>query len=306
MPAAGPDAHAAALMRSLLFTPADGGRKLDKALTCGADAVIIDLEDSIAPDRKGPARAGAAAFLKAAAGEAKRPFLCVRVNGLATGLIDDDLDAVVQARPDAIMLPKAEGGAALVHVDAKLAAREAIAGLAHGHIKIIAMAIETAAGLFLVGTFRHKSARLIGLSWGAEDLAAELGAETNRDADGRYTAPYVMARTLCLAAAATAEVQPIETIYVDYRDAEGLKRDSETARRDGFTGRLAIHPLQVPIINEVFTPSAAALAQARAIVAAFAASPGVGVVGIEGVMYDRPHLARARQLIARALANARP
>jgi citrate lyase subunit beta / citryl-CoA lyase len=306
MPAAGPDAHAAALMRSLLFTPADGGRKLDKALTCGADAVIIDLEDSIAPDRKGPARAGAAAFLKAAAGEANRPFLCVRVNGLATGLIDDDLDAVVQARPDAIMLPKAEGGAALVHVDAKLAAREAIAGLAHGHIKIIAMAIETAAGLFLVGTFRHKSARLIGLSWGAEDLAAELGAETNRDADGRYTAPYVMARTLCLAAAATAEVQPIETIYVDYRDAEGLKRDSETARRDGFTGRLAIHPLQVPIINEVFTPSAAALAQARAIVAAFAASPGVGVVGIEGVMYDRPHLARARQLIARALANARP
>jgi citrate lyase subunit beta / citryl-CoA lyase len=306
MPAAGPDAHAAALMRSLLFTPANGGRKLDKALTCGADAVIIDLEDSIAPDRKGPARAGAAAFLKAAAGEANRPFLCVRVNGLATGLIDDDLDAVVQARPDAIMLPKAEGGAALVHVDAKLAAREAIAGLAHGHIKIIAMAIETAAGLFLVGTFRHKSARLIGLSWGAEDLAAELGAETNRDADGHYTAPYVMARALCLAAAATAEVQSIETIYVDYRDAEGLKRDSETARRDGFTGRLAIHPLQVPIINEVFTPSAAALAQARAIVAAFAASPGVGVVGIEGVMYDRPHLARARQLIARALANARP
>jgi citrate lyase subunit beta / citryl-CoA lyase len=293
-------------MRSLLFTPANGGRKLDKALTCGADAVIIDLEDSIAPDRKGPARAGAAAFLKAAAGEANRPFLCVRVNGLATGLIDDDLDAVVQARPDAIMLPKAEGGAALVHVDAKLAAREAIAGLAHGHIKIIAMAIETAAGLFLVGTFRHKSARLIGLSWGAEDLAAELGAETNRDADGHYTAPYVMARALCLAAAATAEVQSIETIYVDYRDAEGLKRDSETARRDGFTGRLAIHPLQVPIINEVFTPSAAALAQARAIVAAFAASPGVGVVGIEGVMYDRPHLARARQLIARALANARP
>jgi citrate lyase subunit beta / citryl-CoA lyase len=306
MPAAGPDAHAAALMRSLLFTPANGGRKLDKALTCGADAGIVALEGSVAPDRRGPARAGAAAFLKAAAGEANRPFLCVRVNGLATGLIDDDLDAVVQARPDAIMLPKAEGGAALVHVDAKLAAREAIAGLAHGHIKIIAMAIETAAGLFLVGTFRHKSARLIGLSWGAEDLAAELGAETNRDADGHYTAPYVMARALCLAAAATAEVQSIETIYVDYRDAEGLKRDSETARRDGFTGRLAIHPLQVPIINEVFTPSAAALAQARAIVAAFAASPGVGVVGIEGVMYDRPHLARARQLIARALANARP
>ena len=287
-------------MRSLLFTPADGGKKLDKALTCGADAVIVDLEDSIAPNRKGQARASAAAFLKAAAGEAKRPFLCVRINGLATGLIDADLDAVVQAGPDAIMLPKAEGGAALLHADAKLSAREAIAGLTHGHIKIIVMAIETAAGLFLAGTFRQKSARLIGVSWGAEDLAAELGAETNREADGRYTAPYVLARTLCLAAAATAEVQPIETIYMDYRDTEGLKRDSETARRDGFTGRLAIHPLQVPIINEVFAPSAAALAKARAIVAAFAASPGAGVVGIEGVMYDRPHLARAQQLIARA------
>jgi len=290
-------------MRSLLFTPADGGKKLDKALTCGADAVIVDLEDSIASNRKGQARASAAAFLKAAAGEAKRPFLCVRINGLATGLIDADLDAVVQAGPDAIMLPKAEGGAALLHADAKLSAREAIAGLTHGHIKIIVMAIETAAGLFLAGTFRQKSARLIGVSWGAEDLAAELGAETNREADGRYTAPYVLARTLCLAAAATAEVQPIETIYMDYRDTEGLKRDSETARRDGFTGRLAIHPLQVPIINEVFTPSAAALANARAIVAAFAASPGAGVVGIEGVMYDRPHLARAQQLIARALAE---
>ena len=303
MPATGPNAYAAALMRSLLFTPADGGKKLDKALTCGADAVIVDLEDSIASNRKGQARASAAAFLKAAAGEAKRPFLCVRINGLATGLIDADLDAVVQAGPDAIMLPKAEGGAALLHADAKLSAREAIAGLTHGHIKIIVMAIETAAGLFLAGTFRQKSARLIGVSWGAEDLAAELGAETNREADGRYTAPYVLARTLCLAAAATAEVQPIETIYTDYRDTEGLKRDSETARRDGFTGRLAIHPLQVPIINEVFTPSAAALANARAIVAAFAASPGAGVVGIEGVMYDRPHLARAQQLIARALAE---
>jgi citrate lyase subunit beta/citryl-CoA lyase len=305
MPAAGLDAHAAALMRSLLFTPADGGRKLDKALTCGADAVIVDLEDSIAPDRKEAARASAAAFVASAASEAKRPFLCVRVNGLATGLIDADLDSVVPARPDAIMLPKAEGGAALLHADAKLAAREALGGLDHGHVKIIAMAIETAAGLFLAGTFRHKSARLIGLSWGAEDLAAELGAETNREPDDAhtapaYTAPYVLARSLCLAAAATAEVPPIETIYMDYRNLEGLKRDSEAARRDGFTGRLAIHPLQVPIINEVFTPSTAALTKARAIVAAFAASPGVGVVGIEGVMYDRPHLKRAQQLIARA------
>jgi citrate lyase subunit beta/citryl-CoA lyase len=287
-------------MRSLLFVPADGGRKLAKALECGADAVIVDLEDSIAPDRKQEARASAAAFLSEAIPAARRPLICVRINGLATGLTDADLDAIVPARPDAIMLPKAEGGAAVVHAEAKLAAREAISGLDDGHIKVIAMAIETAAGLFLAGSFARKSARLIGLSWGAEDLAAELGAETNRDADGRYTAPYRLARTLSLAAAASAGVPAIETIYMDYRDGAGLRRDSEEARRDGFTARLAIHPQQVAVINEVFTPSADALAKAHAIVAAFAASPSAGVVGIDGVMYDRPHLARARSLIARS------
>jgi citrate lyase subunit beta/citryl-CoA lyase len=164
------------------------------------------------------------------------------------------------------------------------------------------MAIETAAALFLAGTFRRSSARLAGLSWGAEDLAAELGAEANRAADGRYTPPYGLARTLCLAAAAAAGVAAIETIYQDYRNDAALRRDSEDARRDGFTGRLAIHPAQVPIINEVFTPSAAAVARAHAIVDAFTANPGAGVIGIEGVMYDRPHLVRAQRLIARAKA----
>jgi citrate lyase subunit beta/citryl-CoA lyase len=302
VPAAGLDADATALMRSLLFVPADGGRKLKKALDCGADAVIVDLEDSIAPDRKAPARASAAAFIAEAAREAVRPFICVRVNGLGTGLTDEDLDALVPARPDAIMLPKAEGGAAIVHADAKLTVREAINGLPDGHIKIIAMAIESAAGLFLAGTVARRSARLIGLSWGPEDLAAELGAQTNRDGDGRLTFPYRLARSLCLMAAAAAQVPAIETIYADYRNADGLRRDTEEAQRDGFTGRLAIHPLQVPIINEVFTPSAAALAKAQAIVAAFAASPGAGAIGIDGVMYDRPHLVRAQRLIARAQA----
>jgi citrate lyase subunit beta / citryl-CoA lyase len=302
MPAAGPDADAAALMRSLLFVPADGGTKLHKALGCGADGVIVDLEDSIAPDRKAPARLSAAAFVKEAASQAARPFLCVRVNGLGSGLIDADLDAIVPARPDAIMLPKAQGGADVVHADAKLSAREAINDLADGHIRIVAMAIETAAALFLAGTFRDSSARLAGLSWGAEDLAAELGAEANRAADGRYTAPYCLARTLCLAAAADAEVEAIETIYLDYRNDAALRRDSEEARRDGFTGRLAIHPAQVPIINEVFTPSTEALARAQAIVDAFAANPGTGVIGIDGVMHDRPHLVRAQRLIARAKA----
>jgi citrate lyase subunit beta/citryl-CoA lyase len=293
-------------MRSLLFVPADGGSKLDKALGSGADAVIVDLEDSIAHDRKAAARASAAAFLKQAAGRTGRPRLLVRVNGFATGLTDDDLDAVVPARPDAILLPKAEGAGAVVHLDAKLCAREALSGLPEGHIKVLALAIETAAGLFLAGGFRGASGRLAGLSWGAEDLAVELGAETNRDAQGRYTEPYRLARTLCLAAAAAAEVPAIETVYVNFRDLEGLRRDCEDARRDGFAGRLAIHPEQVPIINEVFAPSSAALEQARAIVAAFAAEPQAGVVGLGGAMYDRPHLARAQALIARAKDQAGP
>src|SRR5262245_45352766 len=199
-------------MRSLLFVPADGGSKLGKALASGADAVIVDLEDSIAPERKDAARQTAAAFIRDAVGQPKRPTLIVRVNGLATGLTDADLDAVVPARPDAILLPKAEGGASAIHADAKLAAREAIAGLLDGHIKIIAQALETAAGVFEAGTFRGASARLTGLTWGPEDLSAELGAEANRDAEGRLTEPYQLVRSLCLLGAAAAEVTAIETI----------------------------------------------------------------------------------------------
>jgi citrate lyase subunit beta/citryl-CoA lyase len=287
-------------MRSLLFVPADGGSKLDKAFTSGADAVIVDLEDSIAPDRKAQARASAAAFLQQASTQAKRPRLLVRVNGLATGLTDADLDAIVPARPDAILLPKAEGGASVIHAHAKLSAREAMAGLADGQIRIVAQAIETAAGIFLAGTFHGASARLSGLTWGPEDLSAELGAEANRDAEGRLTEPYRLARSLCLFAAAAAQTTAIETVYVDFRNLDGLKRDTEAARRDGFSGRLAIHPAQVAVINAVFTPTAEALAKARAIVAAFAAAPGAGAIGIDGKMYDRPHLVRAERLLAQS------
>jgi citrate lyase subunit beta/citryl-CoA lyase len=300
MPAAGLHADAAALMRSLLFCPADGGSKLDKAFASGADAVIVDLEDSIAPDRKAAARASAAAFLRQAQAQSPRPVLLVRVNGLSTGLTDADLDAVVPARPDAILLPKADGGASVMQADTKLAAREAQAGLAAGHVKIVAQAIETAAGLFLAGTFRGASARLIGMTWGPEDLSAELGAEGNRDAQGALTAPYRLARSLCLFGAAAAGTTAIETVYVDFRNLDGLRRDTEEARRDGFSARLAIHPAQVAVINEVFTPTPAAIAKARAVVAAFDAAPGAGVVAIDGVMYDRPHLVRAQALIARA------
>src|SRR5690242_3162938 len=291
-------------MRSLLFVPADSARKLDKAMTSGADALIVDLEDSIALEGKARAREAAAAFLKVAVASATRPYLMVRVNGLDTGLTDADLDAIAPAKPDAIMLPKAEGGVAIIHADAKLAVREAQNNLPDGYIKILPIATETAAALFLVGTFAGASARLIGMTWGAEDLSAELGARANRDAQGRFLDPYRLARSLCLAGAAAAAVAAIDTVFVDFRDETGFRRECEDACRDGFVGKMAIHPAQVPIINEVFTPSAAAIAQAQSIVAAFAAAPGAGVVGIGGVMYDRPHLARAKQLLARASSFA--
>jgi citrate lyase subunit beta/citryl-CoA lyase len=292
-------------MRSLLFVPADSTKKLDKAMTSGADALIVDLEDSVALDGKAQARHSATAFLKSAMTASPRPYILVRVNGLQTGLIDADLDAVAPMKPDAIMLPKAEGGTSVMHADAKLAVREAINGLPDGHIKILALATETAAALFLTGTFAGSSARLSGLTWGAEDLSAELGAHANRDAQGRFLDPYRLARVLCLAGASAAQVPALDTVYVDFRNSEGFRRECEEAVRDGFAGKLAIHPAQVPIINEVFTPSPAAITHAQSIVDAFAANPSAGVVGIGGVMYDRPHLIRAKQLLARAaLAKA--
>ncbi len=286
-------------MRSLLFVPADGGAKLDKAAASGADAVIIDLEDSIAPERKEVARAAALEFLNRENAKKERPRLLVRINGLDTGMTDADLDAIVAGKPDAVVFPKAEGGATVTHIDAKLTAREAIAGLPEGSVKILAQAVESAAGLFVAGTFRDASARLIGLTWGPEDLSAELGAEANREADGTLTGPYRLARAMCLFGAAAAKVPAIETVYVDFRNAEGLRRDTEMARRDGFTGRLAIHPAQVPVINKVFTPTLDEIEKAKAVVAAFAAQPGAGTVGIDGKMYDRPHLVRAQALLAR-------
>jgi citrate lyase subunit beta/citryl-CoA lyase len=289
-------------MRSLLFIPGDSPKKLDKGMASGADVLLLDLEDSVAPQRKAEARATTLAFLKDTAAVRNRPRLFVRINGLATGLADDDLDAVVAGRPDGIMLPKAEGGAAVSHCDAKITAREAIHGLADGALDIIAIATETAQALFLAGSYGGSSQRLKGLTWGAEDLSVELGAEANRDAQGNFFAPYQLARSLCLAGAAAAQVQAIDTVYVDFRNDAGLRRECEEARRDGFTGKMAIHPGQVAIINEVFTPTAEAVGKAQAVIAAFAAQPGAGTVGIGGVMYDRPHLERARQLVARAKA----
>jgi citrate lyase subunit beta/citryl-CoA lyase len=289
-------------MRSLLFVPATAGPRLDKAYASGADGIILDLEDSITPERKDEARAATFAFLNAKAAVKERPRLLVRINGLDTGMVDADLDAIVAGAPDAVLFPKAEGGATVAHLDAKLTAREAIAGLPEGAIKILAQAVETATGVFTAGTYRDCSARLIGLTWGPEDLSAELGAEANRDADGELTEPYRFARTICLYGAAAARVPAFETIHVDFRNPEVLRADTEIARRDGFAGRLAIHPAQVPVINEVFTPTQGQIDKAKAVVAAFAANPGAGAVGVDGKMFDRPHLVRAQALLARVKA----
>jgi citrate lyase subunit beta/citryl-CoA lyase len=215
-------------------------------------------------------------------------------------LTDDDLDVVMAGKPDGILLPKAEGASSIIHLEGKLTAREAAYGLAAGSTAILALATETARAMFLTATYAGASRRLTGLTWGAEDLSAELGAEANRDAAGNFLDPYRLARTLCLVGAAAAQVPAFDTVFVDFRNNNGLKRECEDARRDGFVGKLAIHPAQVPIINEVFTPTPKAIAHAQAIVNAFASAKGAGVVGIGGVMYDRPHLAKAQQLLARA------
>jgi citrate lyase subunit beta / citryl-CoA lyase len=292
------------MIRSYLFVPADSDRKLAKGADSGADALILDLEDSVAADRKAGARQTALAYLKQHAGGTNRPQLVVRVNALDTGLTDADLDVVVAGQPDAILLPKAEGGVAVTHLDAKLTAREALHGLPDGAIKILALATETAASLFLCGTYRGASPRLTGITWGAEDLSADLGAETNRDEAGRFPSPYWLARNLSLAAAASARVEAIDTVYADFRNMEGLRAEALEARRDGFTSKMAIHPAQVAAINDVFTPAPDEIAKAQAVAKAFADNPDAGVVAIAGVMYDRPHLTRARRLLARTEGGA--
>jgi len=287
-------------MRSLLFVPADSARKLEKSLTSGADAVIVDLEDAVAQDRKEAARASAAVFLKEAGSAKERPRLFVRVNGLESGLTDADLDAVLPAKPDAVVLPKAEGGASIIHLDVKLTAREAMFGLPDGGIGIFAFAIESAKALFLAGSYAGASRRLIGLTWGSEDLTFEFGAESSRGTDGNFLDPYRLARTLCLAASAAAQVPAIDTVYADFRNDDGLRREAEEAARLGFAGKMAIHPAQIPIINDVFVPTEKQLAWARAVAAAFAAAPDKGAVAVDGVMYDRPHLLQAEWLLAKS------
>lgn len=286
-------------MRSLLFVPGDSRKKLEKAIASGADALIIDLEDSVAPGAKAIARDVTRDFLTQHRAETSRPKLFVRVNGLTTGLIELDLDAVMPGAPDAVFLPKAEGGVDVSHLAAKLAVREAENDLADGKTRIFAIATETAQGVFKLGTYAGSSHRLAGIAWGGEDLSADLGAETNRNLDGTYAAPYQMARAMTLLAAAAASVEPIDSVFTNFRDEAGLAAECEASRRMGFTCKMAIHPGQVATINACFTPSPAAIARARAIIAAFDAAPGTGVIGLEGEMLDMPHLKRAQRLMAR-------
>lgn len=287
-------------MRSLLFVPGDSNSKLAKGLGAGADALILDLEDSVADANKPAAREIVARFLADHHAAAPRPRLIVRVNPLSSSLTDADIEAVAPCRPDAIMLPKARSGADVMHLGAKLAVAEARFGLEDGAVKIIAIATETADAIFAMGSYQGASTRLEGLTWGAEDLSAELSAEAARNLDGSYTDPYRLARALTLFAANAASVAPIDTVFVNFRDMDGLRAECLAARRDGYTAKMAIHPAQIPLINEVFTPSSEAIARAQAIVAALA--DGRGVAGLDGEMIDRPHLIRAERLLARAKA----
>mgnify|MGYP000288950478 CR=1 FL=1 len=289
-------------MRSLLFVPGDSPRKLDKAFASGADVLLIDLEDSVAENNKAQARKTTAEFLKSHIGENGRPRLFVRVNAFDTGQTDHDLDQVMHAAPDGIMLPKSISGADVAHLDGKIGVQEAINGIADGKTEILVVATETAASVFNLGSYRASSARLQGMTWGGEDLSADIGALANRGENGAYTDVYRLVRSLCLLGAVSAGVQPIDSVFTNFRDEAGLKREAEEALRDGFTAKMAIHPAQVPAINEVFTPGDAEIAKARRVVKAFADAGNAGVIGLDGEMLDMPHLKRAEKLLARARA----
>ena len=286
-------------MRSQLFVPGDSEKKMNKGLECGADCLFIDLEDSVAAPNKESARRMAREFLTAARNKENRPLLYVRVNALDTGLTDRDLDAIMPGRPDGVLLPKSLGGADVQHLAAKLAVREAENDIEDGVTRICCVATETAGAMFGLASYRGASRRLSALTWGAEDLSADLGAETNRLEDGTHAPPYQLARTLTLLAAVSAGVQPLDTVYPNFRDEAGFRKECIAARRDGFTGKMAIHPAQVPIINEIFTPPAAEILRAEKIVQAFVDNPNAGVIGLDGEMLDKPHLERAKKLLAR-------
>lgn len=291
-------------MRSFLFVPGDSPKKMAGAFRSGADVLIFDLEDSVAIGLKDQARVTTRDFIREVRSTPDRPKLFVRVNALDSGFTDADLDVVMAAGPDGIMLPKSSGGVDISHLAAKIAVREAEFDLPDGGTVIMPVATETGSSIFGLGSYGGSSRRLAAMSWGAEDLSADIGAQANRDTTHLFTEPFRLARNLLLFGASAAGVPAIDSVYTRLKDLEGLDRECAEALRDGFSGKLAIHPAQIPVIHERFTPSAAAIAEARAIVEAFAADDTLGVVNIGGEMIDRPHLLRAQRILARASAGS--
>lgn len=284
--------------RSWLFVPGDSERKLARALAAGADAVIIDLEDGVVPERKALARDMTVEFLKAAR-PASSPAVWVRVNPVSSGLMSADLAAVMPGVPAGIVLPKPDSIADVQSLDRAL--RDVEQGSpGRPPTPVIAIATETALAVINLPGYAHPPARLLALTWGGEDLSAELGALRNRDDDGEFRFTYRMVRGLCQIAAAASGRPAIETLYPDFRDEAGVARQAASAAEDGFCGMLAIHPAQVAAINAAFTPTAAQVDQARRVLAAFDADPGAGAVQLDGRMLDRPHKAQARRLLERA------
>lgn len=283
--------------RSWLFVPADDEHKIVKALGVGADAVILDLEDAVSPERRGAARAIVREVMSESPGSSE---VWVRVNPLDTGETVDDLDAAVGRRLAGIVLPKIRSAADVVALDRQIEPLEAGSGRSPGSVGITVVATETPEMMFRLGDLAGCSDRLRAVTWGAEDLSAALGASTNKGPDGDWDGPYQLARSLCLFAAVAAGAQPVDTLFAGFRDEDGLVASTRLARRQGFTGKIAIHPAQVPIINEHLIPSVTDVSEAEAVVAAFAARPGVGTVALDGRMLDRPHLSQAERVLARA------
>jgi citrate lyase subunit beta / citryl-CoA lyase len=289
-----------ALLRSLLFVPGDSERKQTKAIATPADALILDLEDSVAAAQLPAARTRVRDLLRSR----PREQLWVRVHSLSSGLLLADLVAVFPGAPEGLMLPKVSSPAEIVQIDRELAALEARDGREVGATKLIVIATETAQAVLNLPTFAPRlaaepsaAARVVALTWGLEDLSAAIGASGRLDSAGQLTFTMQLARSMCLLAASALGVQAIDGVQVSFRDTQGLQREAAEARRDGFTGKLAIHPDQIEAINTAFTPTEAELARARRIVAAFAASPSAGVLNLEGEMIDRPHLLQARGLL---------
>jgi len=283
-------------LRSLLFVPADSERKLAKSLDTPADVLILDLEDAVAEARKAGARGTAAEFITAQAARLDAQVF-VRINPLDSGLAMLDLAAVVLPGLAGIMLPKIHSAADIVRLGHGLDALEAHAGIAQGTVRIVPVATETAQAVLNMQSFALPLPRLAGVTWGAEDLSAAVGAVANREEDGGWSPLYTLANSLCLCAAAAAGVPPIDTLYADFRDAAGLAAACRASRRRGFRGRIAIHPDQVAVINEAYSPTAAELAHARRIVEAFAAQPDAGTLSLDGVMIDKPHLTQAQRTL---------